>query len=192
MTSSRERQDNMSEIEHGTTNGYVRRKCRCAECRAWNRDRIRRTRGYYPIWFVPTKTEPDASWMPRGKCRGGATEVFYPARGESADPAKEVCRGCPVMLRCLNYALLMNEEHGVWGGRSERQRRTMREEGRRDEVAEWARQEAAAEAGVPVEVQVAVPRVGGTPGRWWEAAIPVMDDTDPMMVGSTRFGRGGA
>lgn len=173
----------MSEIEHGTRTGYVTAKCRCSKCRAWNRDRLRRIRGYDPTPFVPPTTEPDTSWMPRGACRGGPTEVFYPARGESADAAKEVCRCCPVKLRCLNYAMAMNEKHGVWGGRSERQRRTMREEGRRGEVAEWARQEAAAEAGVLVEVQVAVSRVGGTPGRWWEAAIPVMDDTDPMMVG---------
>lgn len=52
--------------------------------------------------------------------------VFFPERGQSAEPAKAVCRGCPVAAECLEFALVTGEQHGIWGGKSERQRRVLR------------------------------------------------------------------
>ena len=44
---------------------------------------------------------------------------------ESTWPAKRVCRGCEVRAECLQEALDRGERFGVWGGLSERERRTL-------------------------------------------------------------------
>ena len=40
--------------------------------------------------------------------------------------AKRVCGECPATDECLEYALATNQDTGVWGGRSEEERRQMR------------------------------------------------------------------
>lgn len=66
-------------------------------------------------------------WTPKAACRGANTEIFYPQRGDSELPAKQVCRGCQVKTECLTYALASAEKIGVWGQSSERQRRLLRQ-----------------------------------------------------------------
>lgn len=66
-------------------------------------------------------------WRDRAACID-SDAVFFPERGQSAGPAKAVCRGCPVAADCLEYALVRGEQHGIWGGTSERQRRVLRRE----------------------------------------------------------------
>ena len=39
--------------------------------------------------------------------------------------AKEICDECPVREPCLEFALTVREKHGVWGGRTERERRRL-------------------------------------------------------------------
>ena len=65
-------------------------------------------------------------WMQYGECVGIDPDLFFPARGEDVTAAKRVCAGCMVKDACLDYALRRGEKHGVWGGYSERERRTMR------------------------------------------------------------------
>lgn len=48
-----------------------------------------------------------------------------PAARQAAE-AKKVCRQCPVRDLCLQWALERVEEHGVWGGMTEQERRAMR------------------------------------------------------------------
>lgn len=64
----------------------------------------------------------DRSWMGRGKCLGMNDDPFFPERGASAAVAKEACRACPVQVQCLEYALATNEDFGIWGGTSARER----------------------------------------------------------------------
>lgn len=52
-------------------------------------------------------------------------DLFFPDSGQSAEPAKRICRRCPVRAECLEYALRHGERFGVWGGLSERQRRML-------------------------------------------------------------------
>jgi hypothetical protein len=61
-------------------------------------------------------------------CRDHPTEIFFPERGETTGDAKLICSDCPLRADCLEYALLHNIRFGVWGGKSERQRRAMRRE----------------------------------------------------------------
>jgi hypothetical protein len=76
-------------------------------------------------------------WKRRGAChnRPDLTDLFYPAedqRGRTdgwdqtiSAPAKEICATCTVVEECLDYSLT-HEVYGVWGGKSERERRRIR------------------------------------------------------------------
>ncbi|MCU1468294.1 MAG: transcription factor WhiB [Actinomycetia bacterium] len=69
------------------------------------------------------------TWQRFAECARNAGSVdFFPARGESVRDAKAVCAVCPVRDECLDFALRMKVAHGVWGGLSERERRTVRRE----------------------------------------------------------------
>lgn len=63
-----------------------------------------------------------------GNCYGANPDIFFPERGQSTKPAKEACETCPSQPECLEFALVTNQRFGVWGGKSERQRRKMRKE----------------------------------------------------------------
>jgi hypothetical protein len=52
--------------------------------------------------------------------------LFFPGRGESAEPARRVCASCPVRQQCLDYAIGHGIVHGIWGGLTERNRRAQR------------------------------------------------------------------
>lgn len=41
-------------------------------------------------------------------------------------PARAICAGCPVKTECLDFALDGGDHHGVFGGTSERERRSLR------------------------------------------------------------------
>lgn len=96
----------------------------------------RRTIGRMPSRFEPTLTESDltSGWQQFAECAQYAGEVdFFPARGESLRDAKAVCTVCPVKNECLEFALRLKVAHGVWGGLSERERRSLRRERHRVE-----------------------------------------------------------
>lgn len=69
----------------------------------------------------------ELSWASQGVCRDPKVDkkIFFP-EGNSSQlaAARKVCQTCPVIGPCLAYALEYGED-GVWGGTSERQRRTM-------------------------------------------------------------------
>jgi WhiB family transcriptional regulator, redox-sensing transcriptional regulator len=71
---------------------------------------------------------PRHRWQERASCRTADPELFYPAKGGSLAPAKELCNGCPVRAECLEYALAVGEEYGIWGGLTAEQRAGLREE----------------------------------------------------------------
>jgi WhiB family redox-sensing transcriptional regulator len=56
----------------------------------------------------------------------GLTHLFFTEVGETQEPAKAVCRDCPIRQACLEYALDNGETHGIWGGLSPRERRAYR------------------------------------------------------------------
>jgi WhiB family redox-sensing transcriptional regulator len=65
-------------------------------------------------------------WQYGAACRGTDLEVFFPGRGQSAEPARQICAQCPVCEPCLVYALRHGIVHGIWGGLTERDRRPLR------------------------------------------------------------------
>jgi WhiB family redox-sensing transcriptional regulator len=68
---------------------------------------------------------PGLSWQDAARCAEVDPEIFYPERGESARPAKQVCQGCEVRAACLAFAVDNGIAFGIWGGLSERQRRRL-------------------------------------------------------------------
>lgn len=69
--------------------------------------------------------EAPGDWIHLGACQGHDAALFFPER-ESAAPAKAICKSCAVQQECLEYALRTAQKFGIWGGRSERERRRMR------------------------------------------------------------------
>jgi WhiB family redox-sensing transcriptional regulator len=61
--------------------------------------------------------------MSEGKCRELSPEIFFPSDGIGVQVAQRICAECPVAEQCLEYALAERVDHGVWGGKSERERR---------------------------------------------------------------------
>jgi WhiB family redox-sensing transcriptional regulator len=82
------------------------------------------------------ENDPEWSWRYQAKCAGIDTEIFFPPRDRSlykpiADKAKAICFGkdgsseCPVRKTCLVDALERDEQHGIWGGMSHRERNAL-------------------------------------------------------------------
>jgi WhiB family redox-sensing transcriptional regulator len=70
-------------------------------------------------------TRPD--WYAVAACEGmgkAGHELFFEPAFEAH--AKAVCHGCPVEDICLEYAIAQREDYGVWGGKSEAERKSMR------------------------------------------------------------------
>lgn len=62
-------------------------------------------------------------WRQRATCRSLPVDVFFPTDAVGVEIARSICGGCAVKAACLEYALENREDHGVWGGTSERERR---------------------------------------------------------------------
>jgi WhiB family transcriptional regulator, redox-sensing transcriptional regulator len=71
--------------------------------------------------------------LPGALCKGEDPGPWFPpgAGRFSAEAAKAVCAACPARVRCLEWALEVNEAEGVWGGTTPAERAEMRRAGRR-------------------------------------------------------------
>jgi WhiB family transcriptional regulator, redox-sensing transcriptional regulator len=77
----------------------------------------------------------DREWVAQALCRSSdADELFV--RGAAQRRAAIICRHCPVMQECGADALDNHFEYGVWGGLTERQRRSLRKQ--HPDVVSWA------------------------------------------------------
>jgi hypothetical protein len=65
------------------------------------------------------------TWELDAICSQTDPEIFFPEKGGSTREAKHICSRCPVRAECLEYALLHQERFGIWGGLSERERRSI-------------------------------------------------------------------
>lgn len=74
---------------------------------------------------------------PTGLCSEIGGDLWFPDDAGNWSPsiAKAVCHRCPVEDECLEYALENDERWGIWGGTSEGERRLLRTERRKAEVA---------------------------------------------------------
>lgn len=75
----------------------------------------------------------DRTWQPVALCRGNHSHLFFPPnaaerkdeRERREDRAKAICMVCPVKSDCLEYALTIKEPYGIWGAKTEGERRQL-------------------------------------------------------------------
>ena len=76
------------------------------------------------IW--PPRPQPaPPHWSELALCAEVGGDEWFPEKGGSTKEAKAICRNCPVIAECLEYALANDERFGIWGGKSERERRSL-------------------------------------------------------------------
>lgn len=66
------------------------------------------------------------NWQDEGLCAQVGPEMFFLDVGQSSKSAKEMCRSCPVLEQCREYAIVHDERFGIWGAMSERERKKER------------------------------------------------------------------
>ena len=99
--------------------------------------------------------DPDVpeNWRLEAKCRGHKDpELWFPPRDKTkykliADQAKAICFGrdgapeCLARIDCLLYADKMNDQNGIWGGMSHRERSALKRKAAKHgkTLEEWVR-----------------------------------------------------
>ena len=78
-------------------------------------------------------TSYQSDWTLAAKCIG--TEDILFAEGSEQKSVRVFCQNCPVKRECLAEALDARMEWGIWGGMTERERRTLLR--RRPDVTSW-------------------------------------------------------
>lgn len=78
-----------------------------------------------------TEHAAGGDWRHRAACVEEDPELFFPVGTsgpavEQAAEAKLVCSDCPVRSECLAWALATGQDHGVWGGLGEEERRALK------------------------------------------------------------------
>jgi hypothetical protein len=76
---------------------------------------------------VPDTAPRPTDWLSKAPCKADPEAMFPRSTSlEGIQKAKAFCRRCTAVDRCLQWALETGEEHGVWGGLTEEERRTRR------------------------------------------------------------------
>ncbi|MEZ5252247.1 MAG: WhiB family transcriptional regulator [Microthrixaceae bacterium] len=70
-------------------------------------------------------------WRTNAACQDTDPDLFFPVGTtgpaiEQIDNAKRVCSTCEAKDPCLEFAMMTNQDSGVWGGTSEEERRKLR------------------------------------------------------------------
>lgn len=75
----------------------------------------------------------EATWRGGAQCQGESAGLFFPPsscesreeRQAREQAARALCTRCEVREQCLEYALYVQEPHGIWGGLTELERRRL-------------------------------------------------------------------
>lgn len=67
-------------------------------------------------------------WMDAAACRDGDPDMWFPAPSDeiATEAARAVCRACPVVTTCRDYAIPQPGLEGIWGGLTPDQRQQIR------------------------------------------------------------------
>jgi len=81
-------------------------------------------------------------WRDDASCRDADPELFFPdgdirSARDRVKTAKLICRDCPVRTICLSWALASGQEHGIWGGLTEDERRRLPRRSRSWSAGRW-------------------------------------------------------
>jgi len=81
------------------------------------------------------QAEARIAWVSQARCKEVDTDQLF-VRGAAQRKAATICRHCPVLMQCGADALDNRVEFGVWGGMTERQRRSLLKQ--HPEVESWS------------------------------------------------------
>lgn len=100
---------------------------------------------------MPNLESISHDWRDDALCRDTDPDLFFPVgtTGPAISQiaaAKNVCQQCAAREECLDFALVTNQDSGVWGGTSEEERRTIRRRRAAERKAAIAAAKAAAAA----------------------------------------------
>lgn len=91
--------------------------------------KLTRQQAFADFCHAQVEIEDSGQTLP---CRSLPT-VFYPedfylqsSRKIAEDVAKQLCSSCPVEALCATYAVLAQEDYGIWGGTNAKERRERR------------------------------------------------------------------
>ena len=70
------------------------------------------------------------AWMAEGLCAQADPDAWLGDPGTHTAPAVAICRRCPVIGQCRDYALADSAVLGGWGGTTERDRQRIRAQAR--------------------------------------------------------------
>lgn len=103
---------------------------------------------------VPDTRRRTPDWRSNAQCRKEDPELFFPKGYDGPwqlviEHARAVCHRCPVIVSCRQHALAEGVEHGVWGGLTEDERRSLRRATSRHNLTEEEAKERAASAPKP-------------------------------------------
>ncbi len=78
---------------------------------------------------LPTIDVTALAWQASATCATSDPELFFP-EGPVHPYAVRLCRECPVMPECLEFALADPRLHGIWGGTTGEERHRIRDRAR--------------------------------------------------------------
>lgn len=84
-------------------------------------------------WTPKFQPETDDTWRTQAACIG-LDHLFFVEQGQTSKPAKAICANCPVIAQCLDYACTHNAYFGIWGGKTDQERKTYKRRRRKEEV----------------------------------------------------------
>ena len=88
--------------------------------------------GSRDIPMTYSSPEGDVDWRELAACKDtDDPELFFPVGNTGPalvqiEKAKTVCNACSVREKCLSWAMVHNQDSGVWGGLSEAERRSIK------------------------------------------------------------------
>ena len=85
------------------------------------------------LTWIRTHDWDAEDWREHALCRDTSPELFFPIGTtgmalEQIAAAKAICAQCQAAPECLEFALMTNQDSGIWGGLTEDERRQLRRE----------------------------------------------------------------
>ena len=82
------------------------------------------------------------NWYAKAECRNYNPELWHSDEAEDISQAKKHCQACPVREECLALAYQNDEQFGIWGGLTVKERRRQIRRQRREFLKIQARMRA--------------------------------------------------
>lgn len=67
-------------------------------------------------------------WTTEAICAQVSGDLWFPKKGANGPMVaivRSMCAGCPVRRQCLEHAIATEEQHGIWGGLTTKERRQL-------------------------------------------------------------------